>query len=80
MTGSRVVETATLSRGMSIPARPMLRRNGTDVSASAARLTVTVMPENRTERPAVADAASTAARLSWPSARSSRHRVTMSSE
>ena len=78
-TGSRVAETAMLISGMSMAARPMLRRNGTLVRASAARLTATVMPENSTELPAVADARSTAARLSRPRPRSSRHRVTMSS-
>ena len=68
-----------LISGMSMAARPMLRRNGTLVRASAARLTATVMPENSTELPAVAEARSTAARLSSPRPRSSRHRVTMSS-
>ena len=78
-TGSKVADTTTLISGMSMAASPMLRRNGTVVSASAARLTVTVMPENKTARPAVAVAVSTAAWLSRPLPRSSRHRVTMSS-
>jgi hypothetical protein len=78
-TGRRVTETKMLISGMSMAARPMLRRNGTLVRASAARLTVTVTPENRTERPAVADARSTASRLPRPRPRSSRQRVTMSS-
>lgn len=79
MTGRRVVDTATLISGTSRPARPMLRRNGTGVNASAARLTVTVIPEKTTELPAVAAATMTASRLDRPAARSSRQRVTTSS-
>src|SRR6201995_2486486 len=60
-TGSRGAEAAMLISGMSIAARPMLRRNGALVRASADRLTATVIPENSTELPAVADARSTAA-------------------
>jgi len=80
MTGSRVVETATLMRAMSSPARPMLRRKGTEVSASAAKLTATVIPENNTECPAVRAAVSTASEMARPFERSSLQRVTMRSE
>jgi hypothetical protein len=62
MTGSGVADTPMLMSGIGSPARPMLRRNGTVVSARAARLTATVIPENRTERPAVPDARRTDAR------------------
>ena len=79
ITGRSVADTAMLSSGISMAARPMLRRNGTLVRASAARLTATVMPEYSTEFPAVAEALSTAARLPRPRPRSSRQRVTMSS-
>jgi len=67
----------TLMTGISNPVNPTLRRNGTGSAISAAKLTATVMPENSTDRPAVAIAAWTASTLSAPRPRSSRQRVTM---
>ncbi len=69
---------ATLSTGMSRPVYPTLRRNGTGMAISAARLTATVMPENNTERPAVSRAMRTASSGEAPLPRSSRQRVTIS--
>ena len=78
-TGSNVMATATLTAGMSRPANPMLRRNGTGSTTSARRPMATVMPEATTALPAVAIARTTASSPSAPRAFSSRHRVTMSS-
>ncbi len=78
--GSSVTEVATLSSGMSSPPSPMLRRNGNGTKTSAASDTATVTPLNTTDRPAVAIAVRTAASLSAPFARSSRQRMTISSE
>ena len=58
----------------------MLRRNGNGTTTRAARETATVTPLNTTEWPAVATAVRTAVSLSAPAARSSRQRITMSSE
>ncbi len=78
--GSRVSTTATLTRGISIPARPMLRNAGTGRISSASRLIATVTPEAMTACPAVFIAATTASSLLRPWARSSRHRETRISE
>jgi hypothetical protein len=69
----------TLTTGMSRPVNPTLRRKGTGSAISAARLIATVTPENRTDRPAVASARSTAWTLPAPRPRSSRQRVTINS-
>ena len=78
--GSSVRTTATLTSGMSMPPRPIERRNGTGTTSSATRLMATVTPLARTAWPAVRTAVTTAVWLSWPCARSSRQRETTSSE
>ena len=78
--GSRVRTTATLTSGISMPPKPMLRRNGTGTTISATRLIATVTPEASTACPAVFIAMTTASSLSRPCARSSRQRETTSSE
>jgi hypothetical protein len=78
--GSKVSTAATLTSGMSRPPSPILRRNGTGTTSRASRLIATVTPEASTACPAVRIAITTAARLSWPWARSSRQRETSSRE
>ena len=78
--GTKVTDVATLSSGISSPPKPMLRRNGSGTSTSAASDTATVTPLSTTLRPAVVIARRTASSLSRPPARSSRQRVTTSSE
>ena len=80
MAGSSVAVTSTETSGMSMPPRPMLRSPGTGSTTRASRPTPTVSPEKTTALPAVFIAAITAELLSRPCARSSRHRVTTSSE
>ena len=80
MTGSRVRATATETSGISTPPIPALRRNGTGNDDQREQADPTVSPENSTARPAELIAAWTACSLSCPWARSSRHRVTTSSE
>ena len=80
MTGSSVIATTTDTSGTSTPAKPTLRSIGTGSTISDSSPMPTVSPENTTDRPACAIAAATAASLSRPAARSSRHRVTTSSE
>jgi hypothetical protein len=77
---SNVSAASTLITGISRPVKPTLRRNGTGRAISAARLTATVTPEKNTARPADAIARSTASAGDAPSPRSSRQRVTISSE
>ncbi len=78
--GSSVVATPTETSGMSMPPTPIERRNGTGMTTSATRPMATVSPLNTTARPAVTMAFSTAWWLVIPLVRSSRQRVTMSSE
>ncbi len=78
--GSRVRLTATETTGMSIPPMPTLRSPGTGSTTRAIRPMPTVRPLSAIARPAVATAMVTAVWLSAPLARSSRHRVTSSSE
>ena len=59
---------------------PMLRMNGTGMTTSASRPMATVAPDATTARPAVFMVRTMASSPSYPCARSSRHRVTMSSE
>jgi hypothetical protein len=80
MTGSSVIVTAPLTSGISIPPKPTLRRNGTGSATSASRLIATVVPLKTTACPAVSIARCTAASFANPAARSSRQRVTTSSE
>jgi hypothetical protein len=77
--GSKVSAAITLITGISKPVNPTLPKNGTGNTISAAKLTATVVPENNTERPAVAIAVWTASTFSAPRPSSSRQRVTMSS-
>ena len=77
-TGSRVIATSTLISGISMPAYPTLRRNGTGITTIASRPIATVTPENTTARPAVVMVRSTAVCGSYPAAHSSRQRVTIS--
>ena len=58
----------------------MLRMNGTGSTTSASRPIATVMPLKRTAWPAVSIASTTASWFSLPWSRSSRQRVTKSSE
>jgi hypothetical protein len=62
-TGSKVIATATVVRGMKKAARPMPRKKATGSATSASRLMATVVPEKTTARPAEAMAAETAASL-----------------
>ena len=78
--GSRVLTTTIDTRGMSIPPIPTLRSPGTGRTTRAASPMVTVIPDRTTARPAVSTAVTTASWLVAPRARSSRHRVTNSSE
>ncbi len=79
-TGSRVRAVKTLTSGISMPAKPTLRRNGTGRNTIESRPTATVPPLNSTARPAVAMARRTASSFWWPPASSSRQRVTSSRE
>ena len=79
-TGSSVVATATLTSGMSMPAIPMLRRNGTGRATSASSEMPTVVPLKTTALPACCIALTTASSLETPPRpRSSRQRTTTSS-
>ena len=78
--GRRVRLTATETTGMSMPPMPTLRRPGTGSTTRAIRPMPTVRPLSAITRPAVAIAMVTAVWLSAPLARSSRQRVTSSSE
>lgn len=69
-----------LITGITMPPKPMLLIRGTSTTTSATRLTVTVIPEASTARPAVATAVTTASSFDRPRARSSRQRETTSSE
>ncbi len=80
MAGVRLSVVATLASGISAPPIPTLRMNGTGSTTSEIRPIATVTPLNTTARPAVSIATTTASWLSRPCARSSRHRVTNSSE
>ena len=64
--GSSVSETMTLTSGMSMPPKPIERRNGTGSAMSAARPIATVTPLNTTALPAVRMEATTADELSRP--------------
>ena len=79
-TGRNVVATATDTSGTSTPPMPTLRSIGTGSTIMDSSPMATVSPENTTARPAWFIARSTAVWLSRPAARSSRHRLTTSSE
>jgi hypothetical protein len=65
---------------MSMPPMPMLRRNGTGTTISASSEIATVPAEDTTACPAVRIASTTASPFSRPCSRSSRQRLTTSSE
>jgi len=79
ITGSSVIETSTLTTGISIPAYPIERRKGIGSTTSESRPIPTVVPEKTIASPAVAIAFSTACTLSAPCSRSSRQRITSNS-
>ncbi len=72
--------TAVLTSGMSMPPMPMLRSSGTGITSRAHRLMATVPALATTACPAYSIATTTASWLSRPCARSSRQRLTTSSE
>ncbi len=78
--GVRVRVVSTLASGISAPPIPMLRMKGTGSTTSASRPMATVTPLKITALPAVSMATTTASWLSRPWSRSSRQRVTSSSE
>ena len=79
-TGSSVIATATLTSGMSIPAMPMLRRNGTGRATRASSEMPTVVPLKTTAEPGVLHrVARPPSSLAAPRWRSSRQRTTTSS-
>ncbi len=78
--GVSVSVAATLASGISAPPIPTLRMNGTGSTSSETSPIPTVSPLISTARPAVWIATTTASWLSRPWSRSSRHRVTTSSE
>ena len=73
-------EAAIATSGMSIVPTPMLRRKGTGSRMSDSRPIATVAPLSSTALPARSAAAPIAASLLRPRPRSSRHRMTTSSE
>jgi hypothetical protein len=80
MTGSKVTATRTETSGTSTPPMPTLRSIGTGSTIMDSSPIATVRPENTTARPAWFIASVTASALARPAARSSRHRLTTSSE
>jgi hypothetical protein len=78
--GVNVSVTSTLASGISAPPMPMLRMNGTGNTINASRPIATVTPLNTIACPAVCIATTTASWFSRPWSRSSRHRLTNSSE
>ncbi len=78
--GSAVTALSTASRVTLIPAKPNVRMKYCGKKSSAARVTATVTPDTATVRPAVATVRTTARSGVSPRARSSRNRLTMSSE
>ena len=80
ITGRRVIATSTEMSGMRRPPYPMLRRKGTGSTTRARRPMATAMPLKITAAPACCMVWSTASSGSRPAARSSRQRITISSE
>ena len=80
ITGSSVTATSTETSGTSTPPYPTLRSMGTGKTIMDSSPIATVSPENTTARPACSIASVTASSLARPAARSSRHRLTTSSE
>lgn len=78
--GSRVSATSVAVEGMNRPDMPMPRTSEFGTTMSANRPSEATRPLNQTECPARFMAARTAASLVRPAARSSRQRVTTSSE
>ena len=65
-TGNNVTATITLISGISIPAYPIERRNGSGSTIIASKPIATVVPLNTTARPAVCIARTTASSPSKP--------------
>jgi hypothetical protein len=78
--GVRVIVASVLMSGMRMPPTPIERRKGTLSAVSDNRPIATAAPEKTTEWPACSTAIITALWLSRPWSRSSRQRVTTSSE
>ena len=77
--GIRVMLAATAMETVTAPAMPMLRRIAKSKRASPARPSMTVTPEKKTARPAVATVRCTASPTAAPRPSSSRKRETSSS-
>ena len=80
ITGSSVIATSTETSGTSTPPYPTLRRNGTGSTIIDSSPIATVSPEKITARPACSMATATASAFGRPAERSSRQRLTTSSE
>src|SRR6185437_2339540 len=80
ITGSSVTATSTDTSGTSTPPYPTLRSIGTGSTIIDTSPIATVSPENTTARPACSIATVTASAFERPAERSSRHRLTTSSE
>ncbi len=80
MTGNRVTEVAIAVSGISMLPTPIDWRNWTGMISSDSIPTATVSPLRTTARPAWALAATIASSEASPASRSSRQRVTISSE
>ena len=78
--GTIVSAASSATRTTATPAAPIARKVGSSKTNRADRQAVTVSAEKAIVRPAVAAVRSTAAGTGKPAARSSRNRLTMSSE
>ena len=79
-TGRSVIAAATETSGISSPARPKPRMNGSGMKSISARPMATAVPLKTTARPAVFMVTATASSFDRPARRSSRYRCTISSE
>ena len=79
-TGSSVIAAATDTSGISRPARPKPRMNGSGMNSISASPIATAVPLKTTARPAVDIVTATASSFDRPSFRSSRYRCTIRSE
>ena len=79
-TGSKVTAARTATKGINMPPKPTLRRNGTGSTTSDSSPAAAVNPLSITALPAFSAADTTASSLLRPFSRSSRHRTTTMSE
>ena len=79
-TGRSVIAAATDTSGISNPASPKPRMNGSGMNSISASPIATAVPLNSTARPAVDIVTATASSLESPAFRSSRYRCTIRSE